>query len=215
MEQKTKKQEMLDFYLNNIGKWGCAICSCKALKSSQTAALNRELRNEGYEFEEIEENSNQWAKKMNCVECGTTTSHYKLLSPLPNPAKNKHRINIPPKLRKHIIEIFNKRDAFTGASISSNPEVDHKIPWTRLEKDYDVKSMTDEELRNSFQLLTREHNLLKDRMCDKCKKTNIRPPFIGMSFWYEGNEKYLGTCVGCGWFDGVKWRLEANKKLCD
>ena len=213
MRKTSKAQEMLSFYLDNIGKWSCAICSCENSKSSQTAALNRELRKQGYEFEEISPNSNQWAKQIYCEKCGDITSHYKLLSSTPNPLNIKERIPIPPKIRKHIIDLLNNKDAFTGATITSKPETDHKIPWTRLTVDYDVSTMSDEELKNAYQLLTREHNLLKDRRCDYCKKNNIRPPFLGISFWYQGDENYQGTCEGCGWYDGVKWRKKVNEIL--
>ncbi len=50
-------------------------------------------------------------------------------------------------------------------------------------------------------------------MCGHCKINNIRPPFFGLHFWYDGDEHYLGTCVGCGWYDGAKWKEELNKVL--
>jgi hypothetical protein len=50
-------------------------------------------------------------------------------------------------------------------------------------------------------------------MCGKCKKESIRPPFFGINFWYAGDGNYVGTCEGCGWYDGVKWKEELNKKL--
>lgn len=205
----SKTDDFLNYLLNNVGKWSCSVCGSG---SNQPAATFRSVKNLGYKFEEIA--PNRWGKRIFCEKCGTDRTHYRLLSV--NPEFDEHkRYGIDTKSRKRIIEILGNRDAFTGASIASTPEIDHKIPWTRLEEDYNVKEMTDEEIKNVFQILTREHNLLKDRMCDKCKKTNIRPPFIGISFWYEGDEKYLGACEGCGWFDGVKWRNEANKKLND
>ena len=104
-------------------------------------------------------------------------------------------------------------DAFSGASISSTPEIDHKIPWTRLDNDIDASTLSDREIKQHFQLLTREHNLLKDRMCGHCKNDNIRPPFFGIHFWYEGDEHYNDSCEGCGWHDGAKWKEELNKIL--
>ena len=112
------------------------------------------------------------------------------------------------------MSIFDNRDAFTGGTISSVAEIDHKTPWTRLGgQDIDARKMSDAQIKNHFQLLTREHNLLKDRACDSCKKTNLRPPFLGIPFWYEGNSSYNGTCEGCGWYDGAKWREEISKKI--
>jgi hypothetical protein len=149
---------------------------------------------------------------MYCPKCKTNRSHYKLLKSEPVFAE-QIRLGIDNNSRDRILDLLGIRDAFTGASIASTPEIDHKTPWTRLDNDYDVKNMSDEEIYNAFQILTREHNLLKDRRCDSCKKTAIRPPFIGISFWYAGDEHYNGTCEGCGWFDGVAWRKAVNDKL--
>ena len=116
------------------------------------------------------------------------------------------RLSIDKKSRDRALAVLEGRDAFTGATISSTPEIDHKVPWTRLEEDIDIRNLSDSQIKDNFQLLTREHNLLKDRMCSKCKEYNIRPPFLGIKFWYAGNEHYCGSCVGCGWYDGVAWR---------
>ena len=114
------------------------------------------------------------------------------------------------KSRERTLNALGWRDAFTGAKITSTPEIDHKTPWTRLDGDLDIRSLTDDEIVENFQLLTREHNLLKDRMCSECKKSNIRPPFLGISYWYQGGKDYCGSCVGCGWYDGKKWRESIN-----
>ncbi len=63
-------------------------------------------------------------------------------------------------------------------------------------------------------VLSRENNLLKSRSCEKCVKTGKRQPFMGIKFFYKGNEKYtedLG-CEGCGWHNPKKWKEELNKK---
>ena len=69
------------------------------------------------------------------------------------------------------------------------------------------------EIKKHFQLLTGEHNLLKDRACTSCINNNIRPSFFEINYWYTGSDEYLGSCEGCGWFDGVLWRNELNKKI--
>lgn len=203
----SKSDDLLKFLLTNLGKWSCSVCGSG---SNQPAATFRTVKNMGYRFEEV--SPNRWGKMMYCPTCGTERTHYKLLSDTPEFVEQK-RLGIDSKSRKRILDILGGRDAFSGASIASTPEIDHKIPWTRLAEDYDVKAMTDDQIRQAFQLLTREHNLLKDRMCDKCKKTDIRPPFFGISYWYQGNQSYNGSCVGCGWYDGVAWREDVNDKL--
>ena len=205
----SKSDDLLKFLLEHVGDWACSVCGSG---SNQPAATFRTVKNMGYHFEEV--SANRWGKTMYCEKCGMDRTHYKLLSKKPEFAEQK-RLGIDAKSRKSIIEILGGRDAFTGATIASTPEIDHKTPWTRLPEDYDVKTMSEHQIKEAFQLLTREHNLLKDRMCDKCKKNDIRPPFFGMSFWYSGDEEYRGTCFGCGWYDGVKWREEVNKILKD
>lgn len=203
----SKSDNLLNFLLQNVGKWACSVCGSG---SNQPAATFRTVKNMGYRFEEV--SPNRWGKMMFCPRCGMERTHYKLLSSIPEFAEQK-RLGIDSASRKKILGILGGRDAFTGASIASTPEIDHKTPWTRLEQDYDVRNMSDAEIPKAFQLLTREHNLLKDRMCDKCKKSNVRPPFMGIRYWYSGNQAYCGSCVGCGWYDGVKWRESLNKML--
>ena len=164
----------------------------------------------GYVFEEI--SPNRWGKTMFCAVCNKNRSHYKLISTEPLVDK-KPRCSISPKQRKRVLGLLDERDAFTGASITSTPEIDHKVPWSRLEQDINIAQLTDEQIQEHFQLLTREHNLLKDRACQHCIKNQKRPPLFGISFWYEGGELYQGSCIGCGWYDGKRWRDELNRYI--
>ena len=203
----SKVDNFLCVLKEHVGEWCCSMCGSG---SGQPAATFREIKKLGYQFEEVA--PNRWAKSMFCSKCGEVRMHYKLLSSEPK-FTVKPRLTIRPKDRDRTLKLFDRRDAFTGASISSVPEIDHKVPWTRLDQDIDMASLTLEQIDASFQLLTREHNLLKDRMCAHCKVNNIRPPFLGIPFWYEGDEHYRNSCVGCGWYDGRKWREEISKKV--
>lgn len=203
----AKHKELLEAFKNNIDKWVCVYCNSN---SSQPAATFREIKKMGYEFEE--HSPNRWGKEMFCEKCSANRTHYKLLKP--NPVfSEKPRINIRPEDRRKIIALLNGRDAFTGGTISSTPEIDHKIPWSRLEDDIDTSILNNLQIQEHFQLLTREHNLLKDRACSSCIKTDKRPGFLGIDFWYSGDGTYKGSCKGCGWYDGVKWREEIKNKL--
>lgn len=184
----------------NIGEW---TCSLHTTGSNQPAAIFREVKKQGYEFEET--GPGRWAKNLYCRKCKQNTTHYKLLNAKPTLTRQQ-RLGIDKETRTRILNLFNNKDAFTGASISSVAEIDHKIPWTRLDEDIDATKLTDTQIKQHFQLLTREHNLLKDRACGHCKQYGVRPPFLGIPFWYEGDSQYCGSCEGCGWFDGVKWR---------
>lgn len=203
----SKVDNFLNECKKNIGRW---TCSLHTTGSNQPAAIFREAKKLGYEFEET--TPGRWATSMYCPVCGQETTHYKLLKLEPTLTKQT-RLGIDSKTRKRILELFDNRDAFTGASISSTAEIDHKVPWTRLKEDIDATVLSDEELKENFQLLTREHNLLKDRMCTVCKQKNIRPPFLEIDFWYQGDKHYNGSCEGCGWFDGIEWRKALNNKI--
>lgn len=203
----SKTDDFLIKCKENVGKW---TCSLHTTGSNQPAAIFREVKKLGYEFEET--SPGRWAKPMYCPECQQKTTHYKLLQTEPTLTKQT-RLTIDSKTREHILDLFGNRDAFTGGTISTNPEIDHKIPWTRLEKDIDATKLTDDEIRQHFQLLTREHNLLKDRACGHCKRYSERPPFLEIPFWYEGDSRYCGSCVGCGWYDGAKWREEIGNRI--
>jgi hypothetical protein len=203
----AKTDVLLKAFQANVGNWVCGYCNSN---SNQPAATFRELKKLGYSFEET--TPGRWGKNVFCKNCGAFRSHYKLLKKEAVHSE-KPRIGVKAKDRERILDLFDRKDAFTGGSISSTPEIDHKIPWTRLKEDIDASLMSDSEVRAHFQLLTREHNLLKDRACGSCGKTDKRPPLFGIEFWYIGDENYRGDCIGCGWHDGEKWRTELNKLM--
>lgn len=205
----SKVDNFISALKNNCREW---TCSLHTTGSNQPAAIFREVKKLGYKFEEV--SPNRWAKSMYCTVCKQNTTHYKLLEKEPV-FNEKKRLLISKDTRAKILRIFDNKDAFTGASISSVAEIDHKIPWTRLDEDVNANIMNEEDIKNNFQLLTREHNLLKDRMCGFCKNECKRPPFLGISFWYDGDENYRGTCYGCGWYDGERWRKVVDNLLKD
>lgn len=206
----TSKVEQFRLYaLRNLNKWICSVC---ASGSNQPAAIFREVKALGYVFEEPA--PNRWATSRFCATCGELRSHYRLTSATPE-FSVRQRIAISNDQRRRILTLLDRRDAFTGASISSTPEIDHKVPWTRLTEDIDAAALSDSEIREHFQLLTREHNALKDKNCASCKISDIRPPFFGISYWYSGGSEYAGSCEGCGWHDGARWRESVNAELGD
>lgn len=201
----SKADDFLSECKKNLGEW---TCSLHTTGSNQPAAIFREVKKMGYEFEEP--TPGRWATAKFCPICKQNTSHYKLLKATPTLTKQV-RLGINEETRNRILGIFNHKDAFTGATISSVAEIDHKIPWTRLDNDIDATTLSANEIKEHFQLLTREHNLLKDRACAHCKKYGERPPFLEIQYWYKGGPEYEGTCEGCGWYDGIKWRNEISK----
>lgn len=69
----SKADDFLDQCIKNQGEW---ICSLHTTGSNQPAAIFREVKKRGYEFEEV--SPNRWAKTMFCPVCGQETTHYKL-----------------------------------------------------------------------------------------------------------------------------------------
>ncbi|MBR5133208.1 MAG: hypothetical protein IKV29_03800, partial [Alistipes sp.] len=114
-------EKLLKAFQENVGEWTCGYCNSG---SNQPAATFRELKKRGYVFEEVA--ANTWAKSMFCPVCNANRSHYKLISIEPR-IDEKPRCVITPKQRNRVLTLLEERDAFSGAHITSTPEIDHKI----------------------------------------------------------------------------------------
>lgn len=206
--EMTQKDKVLAYFKEKVGEWRCAVC---ANGGSQIAKIMQGLREDGYRFEQTK--PQRWDKRLYCVKCGLKRTHYCLLSSDVDTNAVRKRNNFSKQEQGRILGVIGLKDAFTGATISSGAQIDHKIPWLRLNQDSNVSSMTNEQLQDVFQPLTSDHNLLKDRRCRSCMRDNKRPPFLGIKFWYDGDETYRGSCIGCGWYDGAEWRRRLNHYL--
>jgi hypothetical protein len=138
--------------------------------------------------------------------------------------------NIPNSLVERILKVYAYTDIIEQRKRASHELViDHRFPmerWGSSEPPH-LSSMTDEEIREKFQLLKKDtsgnHNLLKSRSCERCIKTNKRGTPFGIKFWYEKGEDWPCIhqrgpeaekgCVGCGWYDFDAWRNTLNQKL--
>ena len=78
MKIMTKADKFLDECKKNLGKW---TCSLHTTGSNQPAAIFREVKKRGYEFEEV--SPERWAKTMFCPVCEQYTTHYKLVTETP------------------------------------------------------------------------------------------------------------------------------------
>lgn len=205
----SKADKLLEYFKEHVGEWACSMCGSHSV---QPAATFRTLKNAGWQFEEVA--PQRWGQQRFCKKCGQDTTHYKLVSLVQG--QDKSRIGITPAQRKRVTSILSETDAFTGASVKSSLEIDHKVPFDRLKEgagDIDIDKLSNQQIADHFQILTRDHNLLKDRACQSCIKTGVRPPFFGISFWYKGDQRYKGTCEGCGWHDGAEWRRQMNIRI--
>jgi hypothetical protein len=192
-------------------EWHCSACE---LPSSQPAKDIQMLRKEGFEF--VQNTGQGQGDYRHCETCEATTFHRKLKYPFPT-QQSITRQDMPDSFKRRVRDLYDHRDAFDGSSPSTTLEVDHRVPEVRWEESesFDYESMTDEEVTEHFQILSRKHNLLKSRKCESCVETGTRPPFMQIEYYYEGDETYdedLG-CVGCGWYNPHEWRASLQAEL--
>lgn len=113
------------------------------------------------------------------------------------------RATYSPKEFGIIRKILGVRDAFTDIHTTTNLEVDHRIPVTRLKQlDGDREEKVDvnnpDSVKKQYQLLTRENNLYKSRVCEKCVKTDTKPT------------KFLSIKIPLTLGGGKTWDKETN-----
>lgn len=162
-----------------------------------------------------------------CDKCGQRKARYTLTPVLMN-QKNSVE-TIPPKLKQKICALFDFRDAYTGIQ-NPNAEAhipDHKFPEDRWNTDTAVKNdvdMSTSEIKAKFQLLNAQTNMQKKQACGECIRTGKRGYPFGIKYYYAGTEDWdkaipshgkaaESGCIGCGWYDMLKWKEELNKKL--
>ena len=201
LSERDKK--IVDYFMRHLGQWVCMNCLQRDLNISlgQQAKDIERLRQAGYIFMEKD---NRYGISMHCERCNQKYTHYMLLG---IGDENNTRVNITHNEKERIISLLGSVDAFTGQSIS-NPEVDHKTPHRIKKEERKVSEMSNSEIEDTFQITTRPHNLLKDRICGCCQECHRRPPFFmgGQIAYYDGDSEYKGTCYGCGWYDANAWR---------
>ena len=124
------------------------------------------------------------------------------------------RVNWSKKEREIIMNAFpEQKDSISGVENSDEDplEIDHRIPVQRQIKDKisteDIEiteNISNETIRNTYQLLTRKNNLIKDRACSSCITKNIKPNSIngivsitgnGAGAEYDAEKNNCSTCV--------------------
>jgi hypothetical protein len=148
------------------------------------------------------------------------------LLPLDRDTLNAQWEEIPLAVKRKIIAVLGKFDAYENC-IANGLLPDHKfseIRWDNTVAETNDETMSVEQIREKFQLLSNQRNQHKREMCKRCFNTGIRQPIFGIHFFYEGSEKWDAKipragkdaeegCIGCGWYDIVKWRDALNQKL--
>ena len=163
-----------------------------------------------------------------CARCGKTTRHDRWtghhLTAIPAPS-------MPESFALRAVKVLGSRDVVDNTERPPNQlTVDHKLPMLRWnpkasKKQTDYGNMTDDDIREKFQLLkasngSLSHNLLKSRACERCAKNGNRGTPFGVKFFYKGGPKWKPAdsknpkgCVGCGWYDFDRWRKALNTQL--
>lgn len=204
-----------DFEMMSDLKWHCSKCE---LKSGQAKTWQVWRQEKGIQIDTDEKGN--YYKIIYCDNCSEKTYHRKLKS-LKILEDTKSRSGISSALSKKVKQIYDNLEAVYLRKISPNQlEVDHRFPQIRWNKNEDSNcvKMTEEEILKRFILLTRSHNLLKSRYCERCYKTGERGVFPGIYYWFKGGRMWdkkidkhdKRGCEGCFWNNPYKWRDELN-----
>lgn len=200
------------------GKWHCV--NCELPKNPNWARRIQDLKELGYT---ISTNTSKY-----CSKCKSNKTHLMLLPIKRLTVEGNGYETWSPKLRKRIIKLLNSFDVYENRM---NPAClpDHKfseIRWDENTKSTNPDDMTDEEIKNKFQLLTNQRNQQKREVCRNCFQTGKRGIIYGIPFFYKGDENWDSSvpikgkeaekgCVGCGWYDIEKWREELIKYISE
>jgi hypothetical protein len=179
--QGFKSQEVLRIILENPN--GIARCCLNSKLTDngvyigQIAAQVRELRNAGVNIPK--------GNRRKCSVHNTNDTFDKISFPYITGNNYARAIYSPGEISK-IRNTLDDRDSFTQIRVTTNPEIDHRIPVARMlisdesfEKKVDVSNVS--EVKNQYQLLSRDNNLYKSRVCEKCITNNKKPDmFLGI-----------------------------------
>lgn len=217
MWKATRSVETRDiFNILKDGKWHCRNCE---ISNPNFARRIQDLKEMGYTI----------ATYVNyrCPVCGNKRSTRLILLPVDRVeiAGNGYE-TWSPALRKRILKVLRYRDVYEDKE-NRHCLPDHKfseVRWDSETKGINPDSMTDDEIRAKFQLLTNQRNQQEREVCRNCFQTGHRGKIYGIDFYYEGGPLWDKSipekgkdaeqgCIGCPWYDIARWRKELNQKL--
>ena len=190
-------------------RWSCTGCAFPA--SSNPARRYQDLKEFGYTL--------ATNKSRRCTSCGRTGAHI-LMVPIPRGGISGYE-SWSPALRKRIVKVLGAIDVYEGKRGSPDSLIpDHKFPeirWDLATRQASLETLTDDEIRHKFQLLTNQRNLQKREVCRSCYQTEKRGFPFGIKYFYSGDENWPKQipprgrlaeqgCDGCGWYDLALWR---------
>lgn len=216
---KPNAQVTKEFYdILEKGGWKCGKCQMPINSNPQRRI--QDLKEFGYTI--------STNLKMYCPNCKKNTSQ-RMLLPIPRESIGGNGYETwSPQLRKRIVTILNCFDVYEYSK-NQNCLPDHKfseIRWDNDTKAENPDTMTDEEIKLKFQLLTNQRNQQKREVCRNCYQTGKRGVIFGIPYFYEGGPNWDKTiprtgkaaekgCIGCPWYDIEKWREMLIKKISE
>lgn len=216
--EKWSNQKSQTFKVFNAllsGEWECRVCGPVPKVNPQPAARIRDIK--GYGFFVA-------SKRKQCKQCQKVCMHdiLVMIISLKEVIKVKFRKPISKQLNQNILKVLKSTESvFEQVRTSKELVIDHKFPsqrWLKPETDNNT-DMPDEDIKKKFQLLNNQTNLLKSRECDRCVSQNIRGQFMGIRWYYSGNEKWEKEiddetgCVGCPWYDVAEWKEQLRRAV--
>lgn len=215
--EKSKAQTTKAFF-DSLAKGGWQCVECTLPKNPNWARRIQDLKEFGYTI--------ATDTKRYCPNCGANKTHLILLPIERGGLEGNGYETWSPALRKRIIKVLGSIDVYENV-VSPHCLPDHKfseIRWDEETKAENLDSMTDDEIRSKFQLLTNQRNQQKREVCRTCFQTRKRGYPFGIKYYYAGSEDWDPSipakgktaergCVGCGWYDMAEWRRQVLIKL--
>lgn len=189
------------------------------------------------EFDALPVNTNSARRIQDIKEAGYTIAsvprpkglkgYNRILLPLPLHAERGYE-TFTPQFKARVIRLLQERNAFEAKVTNKKALIpDHKfseVRWDDETKAENPMNMTDDEIKQKFQLLDNQRNQQKREICRKCAQEGIRGTIYGIKFFYKGTEEWdpniptLGKaaekgCEGCPWYDIELWRKKLNDLL--
>lgn len=198
------------------GGWKCGACEMPRNPNPQRRI--QDLKEFGYT---IATNLSRY-----CPHCQRNTSQ-RILLPIPRGVSDGNGYETwTQDLRKRIISVLGSIDVYEN-TFSPHCLPDHKfseIRWDDETKAENPDDMTDDEIKQKFQLLTNQRNQQKREVCRTCFQTGKRGTIYGIPYYYAGGSDWDPSipskgkdaergCIGCPWYDIEEWRKHLLEEL--
>lgn len=218
-EEKPTASTTKEFF-DSLAKGGWQCVECTLPKNPNWARRIQDLKELGFTL--------ATDTKRFCPTCNANKTHIIMLQIERGGNKGNGYETWSRSLRMRIIHVLGGVDVYECVS-SQHCLPDHKfseIRWDDGTKAENPDSMTDDEIRQKFLLMTNQRNQQKREICRTCFQTGKRGVAYGIPYFYEGTEDWDSSiptkgkeaergCIGCAWYDFAEWRKHLLKELED